>query len=155
MAVQSSIPGFLDNLKVLLDGRVGIVGPPAVTVSTGDLGTETPREAIILYGTPTAEREEVGMRGPQGFSYDHNVTVAGAIWIVKAGQGEPVIKQARDRAFDILDEVDAALAADPKVGGACYFASVTADVLEQGPHDEGRWAQISFVITYRTRLTGG
>lgn len=152
MAVQSSIPAFLDNLKTILDARSGIIGPPLVTVSTGDLGTETPREAIVLYGAPTAEREEVGMRGPAGFSYDHNVTVAGAIWIVKPGQGETVIKQARDRAFDLLDEIDAALAADPKVGGACYFAAVTGDVLEQGANDEGRWVQISLTITYRARL---
>lgn len=152
MPPTSSIPAFLDNLKTLLDARAGLIGPPLVTVATGDLGTETPREAIILYGTPTAEREEVGMRGPAGFSYDHNVTVAGVIWIVKPGQGEPVIKQARDRAFDLLDEIDAALAADPKVGGACYFAAVTGDVLEQGANDEGRWCQLNLLITYRARL---
>lgn len=152
MAVQSSIPAFLDALKALLDARAGLIGPPLVTVSTGDLGTETPREAIVLYGTPTAEREEVGMRGPAGFSYDHNVTVAGAIWIVKAGQGETVIKQARDRAFAVLNEVDATLAASPSVSSTCYFAAVTADVLEQGANDDGRWCQISFTITYRARL---
>jgi len=152
MAVTSSIPAFLDGLKALLDARAGIIGPPLVTVATGDLGTETPREAIVLYGAPTAEREEVGMRGPAGFSYDHNVAVAGAIWIVKPGQGEVVIKQARDRAFALLAEIDATLAADPSVSSTCKFAAVTNDPFEQGANDDGRWCQINFVITYRARL---
>jgi hypothetical protein len=152
MAVASSIPAFLDALKALLDARPGIIGPPLVTVATGWLYDDTPPEAIILYGTVSAAREEVGMRGPQGFSYDHNVVVAGTIWILKSGQGETVIKAARDRAYGLLNEVDATLAANPTVSGTVKYAAVTADPCLQGASDEGRWCEISFQVTYRARI---
>jgi hypothetical protein len=152
MAATSSIPAFFDALKALLDARPGIIGPPAVTVATGDLAADTPKEAIVLAGTTAADREAVGLRGPQGISHDHNVTVAGAIWIVKPGQGETVIKQARDRAYALLAELENQLKATPTVSDTCKFAAVTADPLEQGTNDEGRWCQVSFQITYRARL---
>ncbi|HTE69092.1 MAG TPA: hypothetical protein VK942_10095 [Actinomycetes bacterium] len=152
MAATSSIPAFFDALKALLDARAGIIGPPLVTVATGDLAADTPKESIVLFGTPTANREAVGLRGPQGISHDHNVVVAGAIRVVKPGQGETVIKAARDRAYAVLAELENQLKATPTVSDTCKFAAVTDDPLEQGANDEGRWAQISFQITYRARL---
>jgi hypothetical protein len=160
LAATSSIPAFFDALKALLDARAGIIGPPPVTVATADLGTDTPKLAIVLFGTPTANREAVGLRGPQGISYDHNVVVAGAIWTVKPGQGDTVvppataspIKQARDGAYALLAELEQTLKANPTVSGTCQFAAVTSDPLEQVATDEGRLAWIGFQITYRARL---
>jgi hypothetical protein len=151
MAATSSIPAFFDALKALLDARAGIIGPPLVTVSTGDLGLDTPREAIIL-ASALGPRESVGLRGPQGISADENVTVRGAIWIVKPGQGETVIKQARDRAAALLAELEQTLKANPTVSGICQYAAVSSSGHEAGANDEGRWHQLNFEITYRARL---
>jgi hypothetical protein len=159
LAATSSIPAFFDALKALLDARPGIIGPPAVTVATADLGTDTPKEAIILYGA-LGPRESVGLRGPQGISADENVTVRGAIWIVKPGQGDVVIppataspiKQARDRAAAILAELEQTLKANPTVSGTCQYAAVSSSGHEAGANDEGRWHQLNFEITYRARL---
>jgi hypothetical protein len=151
LASTSSIPGFLDALKALLDARAGIVGPPLVTVATGDLAADTPPEAVLLFGA-TGPRTEVGMRGPQGFSYDQDVIVRGAIWIVRPGQGETTLKAARDRAYALLGEVEAQLKATPTVTGTCQYAAVSDETLEQGVNDAGRWCQLSFEMQYRARL---
>jgi hypothetical protein len=151
MPATSSIPAFFDALKALLDVRAGIVGPPLVAVATGDLAADTPPEAIILAGA-AGPRENVGLRGPQGISQDQNVTVRGAIWIVKPGQGESIIKAARDRAYALLGELEQQLKSTPTVSGTCQYATVTGDILEQGLNDAGRWAQITWEITYRARL---
>jgi hypothetical protein len=151
MAATSSIPAFFDALKALLDARANIIGPPLVTVATGDLAADTPKEAIVLFGA-LGPRESVGLRGPQGISADENVTVRGAIWIVKPGQGETVIKQARDRAAALLAEVEQTLKANPTVSGTCQYAAVSSSGHEAGANDEGRWHQLNFDITYRARL---
>jgi hypothetical protein len=151
MAATSSIPAFFDALKALLDARAGIIGPPLVTVATGDLAADTPKEAIVLFGA-LGPRESVGLRGPQGISADENVTVRGAIWIVKPGQGETVLKAARDRAAAILAELEQTLKANPTVSGTCQYAAVSSSGHEAGVNDEGRWHQTSFEITYRARL---
>src|SRR5262245_46624379 len=151
MAATSRIPAFLDALKALLDARAGIIGPPLVTVATADLGLETPREAIILYGA-VGERENVGLRGPQGISQDENVTLTGAVWNVTPGQDATVIKASRDRAYTLLAELEATLKADPTVSGTVYFANVTSGGHEAGPNDEGRWTQLNFAVTFRARL---
>jgi hypothetical protein len=151
MAATSSIPAFFDALKALLDARAGIIGPPLVTVATGNLAADTPKLAIVLFGA-TGPRESIGLRGPQGISQDENVTVSGAIWIVKPGQDETVIKAARDQAATLLAEVEQTLKANPTVSGTCQYASVSASAIEAGAIDEGRWHQTSFEITYRARL---
>jgi hypothetical protein len=151
MAATSSVPGFFDNLKTLLELRPGVIGPPRVTVSTGDLGTETPPLAIIIWGA-TAPREHVGLRGPQGISQDETVVVTGAIWVQQPGQGETVIAAVRDQAAALLAEVETQLKETPTMGGTCQYATVTSSVWEAGANDQGRWQQISFELTYRARL---
>ncbi|HJU00262.1 MAG TPA: hypothetical protein VJ966_03545 [Actinomycetes bacterium] len=153
MPSTSSIPAFLDALKVLLDARPGLQGPPAVTVATGDLAAETPREAIIL-AAARGPRATAGLRNPAagGVPRNQDTVVFGAIWIVKPGQGETVIKAARDRAYALLGEVEQTLLANPQVGGSCMWAFIGTDSIDQGVNDQGRWAQVDFEITYRARL---
>lgn len=83
-------------------------------------------------------------------------TLHGWIIITKYGAGEQVGVEARDRAYDILGELDECLTVDPTVGGIVQKATLTNHRLTQvitGETGNQRGAVIDFDISVTATLT--
>ncbi|MGE4338200.1 MAG: hypothetical protein AB7E55_19810 [Pigmentiphaga sp.] len=135
----STIPAFMDALRSQLLAREGLAG---VEVFTGPMGEDTPREAIVLFGTDASQ--EWGAIGNR--RRDESYTVEAATWVKRPGAGEAAIKEARDRAFELIGEVENQLRTDPKANGTILKGAVSGMVLLQGIDMDGRWAQVAFTI---------
>ena len=105
MATATSVvPAALDALQTQFAAEMAATsGFETVEVFSGDMAGESPPEAVILSGSDDWNQEwsTVGnLRKSEEF------TVGFAIWVVKPGAGETVIREARTRAFAILAVIE-------------------------------------------------
>ncbi len=161
-AKASALPIFLDNLKANLDTRLAALAVSVpdstladVVVSTGPLRFDEAFESIEFDSAEldsdwaaigNKPREETG-------------TVSGLVWIVKPGAGELVIKEARDRAFYLLDVIAIELRANigqwrtsQQADSAVRKVALGTLSVSQGALDKGRVCRVLFTLNYDVRL---
>lgn len=147
--VTSSIPDAMDAFVAGMLLRANIISA-GVQVASGYLGADSARhESIQLTSVPDAA-QVWGMLGNR--RRDEEYTIDGLVWAMKPGKNEPAIKAARDRAFELLAEIEDFLRLDPTIGGTTKVSELTAYPVDQGANEEGRWCQLDFEILCKKDL---
>lgn len=146
MTDTSTAAAFMAALVDALLARPALAG---VEVVSGPLGRFSALESIQLDSAQVPQ--DAAMLGNMKRREDY--TVFGGVWIVKPGAGEAVIREARDRAYALAGELERALKDDPAMGGTVHVAQYAGADLEQGVHDEGRWAQLNIRIAVTAYVT--
>lgn len=143
--MTSQVNAFLIAFRALLEARPGLSGVGVFTAHPGD---DLPPEAIVVDRVTTDQSwAALGrQRREEGF------TVFVVLHIEKAGAGEAVATDARERVYAIKAEVEDALRADPSVGGTVRVADYARDELRQGTGDSVRWAQLEAQIGAAVRI---
>jgi hypothetical protein len=141
----SKVNTFLVALKAMLEAREGLSGVGVFTAHPGD---ELPREAIVVDRVTTDQSwAALGrQRREEGF------TTYLILHIEKAGAGEGVATDVRERVYAIKAEVEDALRADPTVSETVRVADYARDELRQGTGDRARWAQLEAQIDAKVRI---
>lgn len=145
-----------DALIEQLQARPGLAG---VQVEIGPLGDQEARNEWIQIGTAVAgpglsSSQEWGALGNR--RRDEAGTIHGGIFVQKAGAGPAVIRACRDRAWELLAEVEAQLREDPKITGLANHpphAQLTASEETRGmTPNNARYSVIEFTIEYSATL---
>lgn len=145
----SSIPAVRVELRDRLRARSGLAG---VGVFTGDLFEDTPPEAIVLHTVREWRQAPVGMPA-RNTGRDETYTLVATIWIVRAGAGEDVVREAEDRAFALAAEIEAELLDDPTLGDLVWSALFAGgDEVANRMHPTGRVTQLDALIEVQARV---
>lgn len=145
--VTSSIPAAMDAFVAGMVARPALDG---VQVASGYLGADSDfKQSIQLTGASRAE-QVWGMLGNR--RRDEEYSLDGLIWVMVAGKNEAVIKLARDRAFELLAEIEDFLRDDPTLADTTLVSQLGAYPFEQGANAEGRWCQVDFAINCKKDL---
>lgn len=154
MASVTSVGTFLDKFRDALASRAGLSGVNIYTapVDYVSLGPES-----ILFAFEAASSDYEYYFPPR--QVDETYQVKGGIWIVKTGAGESVIKEARDRALALLEEVQDQLAVSSATTALSLAAlgvddaRITSWTIEQYAIDGGRDCRVSFTVECRAKFT--
>lgn len=144
---QTTFAPMLDALAEQLSARQALAD---VAVFTGWVGEDGGLESIQFQSISTTESWSlIGNR-----RLEENYEARGFIWITRRGAGEPVIREVRDRAADILNEVIDQIQSDPTINGTVRVARVSGFDVEQGIDRDGRrTCRVDFIITVEAFLT--
>ena len=149
MATASSLGAFLDALRDALGERHGLTG---VRVFTGPVGEkDIGAENIVLAGEETGVDQDYPTV-PQRESFE-SYDVVGSIWIVKQGGGESAIKAARDRALEILTEVQSECIANDTMTGTVRDVLLVSFTMTQFALDAARDCRIAFTLRVQAHYT--
>lgn len=152
MATITTKAGLVeDKLVEQLQVRIGLAG---VQVEVGPLGNDQAFGEWIMFGAG----ESGALSGAQEWGAignrrrDESVTVNGRVYVNKPGAGAYVIREARDRAMELMAEVEEQLRDDPKIDGL-VVQSALVDWRESRYADPtGRQSVIDFTIQYMAWL---
>lgn len=147
---------FKDALKTALEARAGVIGftAPTVSVFTYWPGEDEWSTDTIVVGYTVADTNEPAALGNN--SYTEEVNVESQVLVVRPGAGETVAKTARDRASNMLGEIDNQLrTSPPAVGTQTISARISDRAMDEFPSISGgtavRVCRIEFTITYKAR----
>lgn len=150
-------PDFLDKLETALNARSGITSlTPAVRILTYDPSIDEPLTDAIIIGHTVSDTNEPAAVG-QG-RYEETVSVQCEIRVIRPGAGSTPAKEARDRAKNLLGEIDNELRTTlPAVGDQTIRAHVASRDMSQFAYHGGavpvRVCLIEFTIEYRARTS--
>lgn len=147
--MSTAIPAAIARLVSIVDAAT----PNTVTVHDGEPVTaETPDWIAIGYD-PSSEtavefNREWGAIGQRRMEEDFTILCS-----LRSGSGDEQISTRREAAFDLLDVVSAAVAADPTLGGAVRVAAVFGNgSLAQAGTGSGAAAGIRFGVACQNRI---
>lgn len=146
----SKIAAVEDALVAALKLRPGLAG---VQVDIGPLGDENAREHIQIgvgVGASVSVQQEWGALGNR--QRDESGVIHGEIYVKKPGAGASAIRAARDRAWELLAEVEEQLRDDYRIGGLVYLSGMQASEETRGMDPGNRISILHFSIEYRARL---
>ena len=135
------------TMLALADGLALRAGLSGVQIATGPLGGDSAQESIQLF-TGSLDQEFVTTNRRR----EELLTIEGAIWVMRAGKDDTVIRVARARAIALLAEIETFLRDDPSIGATVRAAEVQAVSLDQGVNPDGRWCQLDFTLAASQRL---
>ena len=115
-----------------------------VLITTGFVSDVGRRDAIQI-GDSIEGEQEWGLIGNR--RRDEKFRIGGIIWVQTAGKGEQVIRDARERAFVLLAEIEDELRLRPTVGATNKLSAITKYDVDQGATSDGRWVQIDFEVS--------
>jgi len=153
VALNTTVSPFLSGLCDALALRSGLQG---VAIFSGPVTDTTGGNEAIEFGEVhnSIDWYALGRKGRKE-SYD----VVGWTLVVKYGKAEEqTIRDARDRAFAILDEINTCIVDDPTVGGIVTSCGLTAFDLSQvitGKNTNARGAAIAFTISVEAIIRTG
>ena len=148
-------PDFLDALETAISARSGITGlTPTVRVLSYFPSIDEPLSDTIILGHTVSDVNEPAAVGQK--RYEERVDVESEIRIVRSGAGSAPAKTARDRAKNLLGEIDNELRTTlPSVGQQTLSAHMTKRTMSQFPYKVGvtpvRVCLIEFTIQYKAR----
>lgn len=146
MAINSSVPEYLDNLKTLLEARPALID---VVVRTGPVGDTRGKSSLEF--TEIEQTHNWGALG--GRRIDEEYYINGVIWCYARGvDQEEAIKAVRDNAFAIFDEMLQQIRSDPKVNGTVVQSIPESYTLSQGYTSEQRVASLEFRVRVTNHL---
>ena len=91
-----------------------------VQVASGYLGDDSDRHETIQLIGATSASQRWGALGNR--RREEEYTLAGVVYVLEAGKSEPAIKDVRDRAFELLAEIEDFLRLDPTIGNTVKVA---------------------------------
>ena len=148
--MNSTIPATIDALVALFDGAIAGVdvhdGPAVASnhmdhLSIGYAGRDNP-EAV------TWEQTVAGIRA--GSHPRDEVFFVSCV--INSGSGDAVMSTRRNRAFEILGEIETALRANPSLGFSTFSAQVADGSLLQDLDESGMFAGLVFRIRCKARI---
>lgn len=151
MASSTTIHTALTNLAVQLAAR-SYVTTNNVAVCSGPhpLGYHGAQTCCELWATEADE--DWAMLGAR--STEEVYTIHGGILAWSAGSSEAAIVDARDKAMDVYQEVQAQLRESPSINSAVRVARMQRATVDQWFDDTGRLCQVEFWIRCEARLSG-
>jgi len=149
MAAASSLGSFLTAVRDALGNRSGLAG---VRIFTGPVGEkEIGPENIVFAVEETSVSQDFPTAGQREAFESYEVE--GRIWIVKPGGGESAITAARERALEILSEVQSECTANMTMDGSVRSLLLNSFSLMQFPLDGARDCRVSFTIEAKSNFT--
>lgn len=125
-----------------------------VQIASADIGDETDEFETIQFIGEDLIDQEWGAIG--NLSRDEQITLRGVVQVVKPGAGETVIREARDRAAELLGYIEdyfSGPTGDPRVGNRVHAARCRPVSLQERVTTSGRVALLFFEVqTGKTRL---
>lgn len=153
VALNTTVSPFLSGLCDALKLRSGLAG---VAIFSGPVSDETGGNEAIEF---SEVQNQIDWYALGRKARKETYTVTGWTLVVKYGKDEEqTIRDARDRAFALLDEVNTCLVDDPTVGGIVTTCGITAFDLGQvitGKNTNARGAAIAFTITVEAIVRAG
>lgn len=147
MASATTQHASMTALQVALDARPGLDGVPVRSAPSLRADAST-REAVELWDTEADQDwRTLGNRRKE-----ETYRIHGGLYVLKAGNTEAVVTATRARAVALLDEILAALASDPTIGGTVRVARLARNRIDQDFTDTGRWCLIEFWIECEAHL---
>jgi hypothetical protein len=149
MSTASSLGSFLTAVRDALGNRIGLAGVRIFTgpVAEQDIGTEN-----IVFAVEETRVSQDYPTVPQRESFE-TYAVEGRIWIVKPGSGEPAITAARERALEILGEVQSECIGNDTMDGSVRDVLLVSYNLTQIVLDGARDCRISFTLRVQAHYT--
>jgi hypothetical protein len=149
MATASSLGVFLIAIRDALVARPGLAG---VRIFTGPVGEkDIGQENIVFAVEETGVAQDFPTAGQREAFESYEVE--GRIWIVKPGSGENAIAAARERALEILGEVQSECTANMTMDDSVRSLLLTSFSLNQLPLDAARDCRIAFNIEVKANFT--
>lgn len=140
-----------DKLIEQLQARVGLAG---VQVEVGPLGNDSAAyEYIQTTGEPAplSSSQVWGALGNR--RKDEAVSIRGEIFVSRPGAGAAVLREARDRALELLAEVEAQLRDDPHIDNLVVKSALTEWEERRGAGVDGsRHSIVVFTVEYEAWL---
>ena len=149
MATASSLGSFLTAIRDALGNRHGLAGVRVFTGPVDDLSIG--QEAIVFCVEETRVSQDFPTAGQREAFESYEIE--GRIWIVKPGSGEVTIAAARNRALDILSEVQSECTANMTMDASVRSLLLTSFSLAQVPLDGARDYRVSFIIEVKSNFT--
>lgn len=154
----TTVHAVMCALQSQLSGLAGLAG---VSVFSGDVTGDTPREAILLTNIEEWS-QEWGAIG--NLRVRESYTVEGLLGIIRAGAGEATIQAARERAIDIIAEIQSYLRSSVIHGddvdgitlqGLVQRAVFVPNRLTDLLHADGHLCLVEFGVAIDATLTKG
>ena len=151
MPSTSTFPGYLDALCAALKLRDALI-TPAVTVHSAPLADDAKLNEVVEFIGADDDIEWVALGARK---QDESYVITGHIFVVRAGAGDLVAKDARDRANTVLGEIRATIT-DNEAGtnfgvAGVLFSRVSQAKWVQYANDDGRVCSIQFTIAVKAR----
>jgi len=149
MATASSLGSFLTAVRDALGNRHGLVG---VRIFTGPVGEQDIGPENIVFAVEETRVSQDYPTVPQQEAFE-TYEVEGRIWIVKSGSGELAIAAARDRALELLGEVQSECIANDTMDGSVRDVLLVSYAITQIALDAARDCRISFTLRVQANYT--
>jgi len=149
MSTSSSLGSFLTALRDALGNRLGLTG---VRIFTGPVGEQDIGQENIVFAVEETSVDQDFPTAGQREAFE-SYEVEGRIWIVKPGGGESVIAAARERALELLAEVQSECTGNMTMGGSVRSLLLTSFRLTQLPLDGARDCRVSFTVEVKSNFT--
>lgn len=154
MANTSRVPALIAQLVTQLDAALDVPVSDGPKIG-GDadpawleIGVDDPE--LGGGGGLTAASSRIEWTGLGAKSRNEHITVLCAAW---AWTGEDLVSVPRATAYDLVAAVEAALFADPSLGGVALFGGVNELTLRQGLTEQGATAAVLFQVEAKARLS--
>lgn len=147
MVWQSRLPAAIDGLVTAFKGWPRIGGAD-VTVRDGPSTSQSTVMEVVTVGW-TGGEDEMGAdstlaNAGLGDSDREQMTIRCVVAVLR---GSDDISGARKRAYELLSEAGAAIAADRKLGGAVMRAWISSHSLDPAQTPQGAQAAITFEVS--------
>lgn len=143
--VHAAMNAFVDGMLL----RSTIAGDK-VQVTSGYMGADSDAKESIQLTQWTPATQSWSMLGNR--RREEEYTLAGLVWVMRPGKNEDVIREVRERAFELLAEIEDFLRLDPTIDGTTKVSELSAYPGDQGATPDGRWCQIDFEILCKKDL---
>lgn len=154
MANTSRVPALIAQLVAQLDAAldVQVFDGPAfgddARASWLEIGVDDPE--MSGSGGLTAASSRIKWAGLGAKSRDEEISVLCAAW---AWTGEDRMSVPRATAYELVAAVEAALFADPSLGGVALFGGLSELTLRQGLTADGATVVVLFQVEAKVRLS--
>lgn len=139
-----------DAFIAQLKARPGLAG---VQVEVGPLGNDTDAvEYIQTTGEPAPLSSSQVWGAIGNRRKDETVSIRGEIFVEKPGAGAAVLREARDRALELLAEVEGQLRDDPHIDGLVVKSALIDWEERRGAEPGNRHSLIVWTVEYEAWL---
>jgi len=149
VSTTSRVGAVLDALVTTLSAGTATAvydGPPLVS--------DAPTTFVLVGATDEAESVVPIRQDWAGLGHNSRNETGEIPCAVVSQSGDTVIKTHRDAVLTILGELEAAIVADPTLGGAVQagWLLIASGDLTQSQNNQGARVTVNFTVEYRARL---
>jgi hypothetical protein len=154
--MPSSVPAVKTGLKLFLSTTAGLRDTDGVTIRRADPEPREFAQQLVVLGSATTTQTQAGLG-----SRAETATLTCWVMVTRIGVGDTKAAEACDRAYELLDLIEAAIKADRTAAGSVPppgRLDFTSSSLEEMPVDwdesPGRRAQLQFQLSWTSHISG-